>query len=168
MKELEFLIRAGKTRRFHTVPLIHDNSVAEHSWGVVMLTLLMTDYLAPQHVLIYAAAHDAAEFVTGDIPSPAKREFGIGEHVSELEQVVLSNHGFELPDIEPEWLRVVKLADCFDGMLKCVQERRLGNRFVKEAFLNWCGYVRAMDLHEGIEKKLYTGILDMWDAEECR
>lgn len=61
--------------------VLNPESVADHSWGTAILCLLFSDYYGvdPGRTLEIAVVHDAAEVITGDIPtthwilnSPAK------------------------------------------------------------------------------------------------
>lgn len=65
--------RAGEVRRYHTFPVLHQQSVGEHTWQAMrVLCAIWPD--APRAVLLYAMVHDCGELRTGDIPYPHKGE----------------------------------------------------------------------------------------------
>ena len=82
MKEsLDFILAGSEVLRYHTVTTLMRETVGHHSHGVACLTLLLNPN-AGRELLTAALWHDLAEHQTGDIPSPAKREYGIGEQVA--------------------------------------------------------------------------------------
>lgn len=164
--KISTLLKAGAVRRFHVMPTIRENTVAEHSWQVVMLVLLLTDYTAPAEWLIYAAQHDMAEFETGDIPSPAKKLVGIKDQVSAAEESVLEQFGVVMPTISAEGHKVMKLADCLSGMLNCVTERSMGNKNVTECFHNYLAYVIEAGPYSRIQAGIIEEVHDAW-KEAC-
>ena len=76
-KTLEFLLAGAEVLRYHTVQTLQRETVGHHSHGVACLVLLL-DPQASARLLRAALLHDLAEQCTGDIPSAAKREYGIG------------------------------------------------------------------------------------------
>lgn len=62
---------AGHVVRYHTWPHVRAQTVAEHSWQLARL-LLMVWPLAPNHLVVEALFHDIGERVTGDLPYPTK------------------------------------------------------------------------------------------------
>jgi len=76
MEQLDFLRNAGETVRFHTMPILRPQNIAEHSWHLTMLLYLMygqTDPGITFELLMAGLTHDMAEHQTGDLPAPAKR-----------------------------------------------------------------------------------------------
>jgi len=84
-KTLQFIINGSEVKRFHTLTTLQTETVGHHSHGVACFTLLL-DPDASRQLLLAALFHDLAEQYTGDIPSPAKREYGIGDQVDKLER----------------------------------------------------------------------------------
>lgn len=62
---------SGHVMRYHTWPHVRVQTVAEHSWQLARL-LLMVWPLAPRHLVVDALFHDLGERVTGDLPYPTK------------------------------------------------------------------------------------------------
>jgi 5'-deoxynucleotidase YfbR-like HD superfamily hydrolase len=133
---LELVMQGGTVKRFHNVETIKDNPTASHQWGVALLCYVMCKHLPidRQLALIMAAlTHDLAEKAFGDIPAPAKRLMGIRETLNSYEADFLKDNElfFELFDEEK---MILKAADIFDGMLFCVHERALGNKFLSRTY----------------------------------
>lgn len=141
---LEFTQAGADVKRYHTLLTLQSETVGHHSHGVAMLCLLL-DPQASRRLLIAALTHDLAEHVTGDIPSPAKREYGIGDQVNELEQRLLNSVGLGVPMLYHYEARTLKLADILQGMLFCARELSLGNRRMRAVFNNYVSYAEAME-----------------------
>jgi 5'-deoxynucleotidase YfbR-like HD superfamily hydrolase len=63
--------RAGQVTRYHTWPRLREQSVAEHSWQVARILLVLLPDVR-REVLVHAMVHDVGEVVTGDAPYPIK------------------------------------------------------------------------------------------------
>jgi 5'-deoxynucleotidase YfbR-like HD superfamily hydrolase len=155
METLEFIRNAGETRRFHTVPILRVQNVAEHSWHVVQLLWYLWGGREPGisiELLMAAMNHDAAEHIVGDVPAPAKRNMGelLGEYIPKetfrdawglMEENILKPHGMDwdhfLSDDQRDKL---KFCDALDGMLYCVREREMGNQLIGTCFQNFHKY----------------------------
>lgn len=159
-KTLDFIIAGSEVKRYHTVRTICEETVGHHSHGVAMLCLLLTDYEASSQLLYAALIHDLAESVTGDIPSPTKREYGIGEQVTNLEERLLKGAGFSLPELSKREQRVLKLADIAQGALFCVREVELGNYKMHIVFDRYISYAEQLIL-VGREAELFNLIKEM-------
>lgn len=148
-QQVRTLFDGGAVQRFHTMPTLTDNTVAQHSHGVAVFCYLI-DPACSKDLLLAALMHDLAEQYTGDVPSPSKRVLGIREAFGKVEQELLGTVGFDIEHRLSEHDEIVlKLADCADGMMFCVRERTLGNRskMLKAAFKNYQTYV-----HQASEK----------------
>lgn len=117
---------AGYVERCHGMRKIGHYSVAEHTYGVVSLLLLL--HPGPSLRLIRAAQwHDSAERWTGDIPSPAKwAHAGLAQGDSELELDVLNHIGIKehLDEEEECWLRA---CDMLEFWLWMQEQLHMGN-----------------------------------------
>ena len=156
-----FVMRGGETTRFHTLRTIQEDNVAQHSFGVAWFCHLLLDGFADSTLLLAALAHDLAEQVVGDMPAPIKRELGVTMKMAELEDSILKNAGFEFVLTE-EQKRIMKLADCFQGMLFCVRERSLGNRGVDMVFSRYRGYVSERLTLRSVEQNVFTTMDGLW------
>lgn len=71
------LLKASNVKRWHTVPTVWTQSVAEHQWNVSMISecLALKMGLNDEHLfslIRIALLHDIEEIWTGDMPSPHK------------------------------------------------------------------------------------------------
>lgn len=142
---LDFILAGSDVKRYHTVTTLVSETVGHHSHGVAMLCLLF-DPQASRQLLLAALFHDLAEHQTGDIPSPAKREFGIGGKVDELEIRLMAAVGIIMPDLTPEDKRTLKLSDVAHGALFCAREISLGNKSMRRVFDRYLSYADEMIL----------------------
>lgn len=156
MEQLDFLRNAGETRRFHTMPVLRHQNIAEHSWHVTMLIYLMYGQNDPGitfELLMAGLTHDMAEHKVGDLPAPAKREMderleikGSGtfkQAWNDMEQEILKEQGFDWESqLSVDELQKLKIADAMDGALYCVRERMMGNQLITIAFVNFLKYIR--------------------------
>jgi len=155
MEQLDFLRNAGETVRFHTMPILRPQNIAEHSWHLTMLLYLMygqTDPGITFELLMAGLTHDMAEHQTGDLPAPAKRAMderleikGAGtfrQAWNDMEQEILKEQGFDWESqLSADELNKLKIADAMDGALYCVRERMMGNQLIAPAFLNFSKYI---------------------------
>jgi hypothetical protein len=151
---LETVMRLHAVKRWHMIDTTRQQTLAEHSANVALLTYFIAKtspinhFDNPMAVAVAALVHDAAEAFTGDIPSHTKRMI-MG--VDELERIVSS----AIFDVEVgENSRIlVKLCDLADGI-----------RFVRLHGVD----LTALHAREGLEEQLqkkYLVIKDIWPAE---
>ena len=101
-----------------------------------------------------ALLHDLAEQVTGDIPSPAKRQFGISDQVSAMEAKIMRSVGIDFPMLTIEEARILKLADLAQGAMFCARDLALGNSRMRSVFDRYYSYAFNMVL-VGRERELF-------------
>ena len=179
MQQLDFIRNGGETRRYHTWPVLRQQTVAEHSFHVAMIYSMLALDAAPASGtgctaagLMAALTHDLAEHRFGDMPAPAKLALGtvfpdFRAEFGKLETFDLEEAGLEwesrLNSTELRWL---KLADAMEGCLYCIRERAMGNKLIGTVFGNFIGYVKALlDFTDeaAMEVKLYDEICDQWE-----
>lgn len=161
---LQFMLTGAEVARYHTVHTLQRETVGHHSHGVACVALLLSPS-ASRALLIAALMHDLAEQHTGDIPSPAKREYGIGEQVDKLERRLMLQAGLAYPELSAADARTLKLADIAHGALFCVREMSLGNRRMAVVYERYMSYARQM-LLVGLEVELFDTIEEM--RRECQ
>lgn len=160
MKEtLDFILAGSEVTRFHTVTTLQRETVGHHSHGVALIVALLNP-AASRELLLAALMHDLAEHQVGDIPSPAKREYGIGDQVSELENRLMRAAGLFMPELDAADERLLKLADIAQGALFCVRELSLGNRRMRVVLDRYLSYAEQMIL-VGRERQLFNIIKEM-------
>ena len=115
-----------------------------------------------EHIMALAVFHDASEVITGDLPTPIKHNNPvIKDEYHRLESIANQRLLATLPEdlreeytplIEadentPEW-KIVKAADRISAYIKCVEERKAGNREFVEAEMSTLAAIRADALPE--------------------
>ncbi len=160
MKEtLEFILDGAAVKRFHTVTVLHEETVGHHSHTVAMMCLLLNPN-ASRNLLMAAMFHDLSEHKTGDIPSPAKREYKITEQVTNLENDLMVEAGIEFPTLTKEEKRTLKLADIASGMIYCIQEAQMGNNKMLKILKTYLSYTKLFFL-QGREEDLFYHIQEL-------
>lgn len=125
-------------------------NIAEHSLETGMiahaLAVINNVYfngdINPDRVAVYAIYHDVPEIITGDLPTPVKYFAPeIREAYKVVEETAVNRLLDSLPnkmrsfyeeildenEIEDEYRRLVKAADKISALIKCVEEKRMGN-----------------------------------------
>jgi len=140
IKQFNLARNGGGVRRYHTHRVTCEEVVATHSWGVAVIVDMLYAGNAPARVLRAALYHDVAEHVFGDIPSPAKRLFNNADLRQQEDKLMRDNGMFtELSD----WERLVlKMADLFDGLAYCTEERERGNGGLVSIWNTYYVYIR--------------------------
>ena len=134
--QLQFALDGEITKRFHTVNTIKDYTVGQHSFTTAYLCVLLTNNNPSANLLRAALVHDLAEHQAGDMPSPAKRTLQIGDLVEQMETQLLVDNQWAV-DLTPDEAHTLKIADIFAGMISCITERGLGNKFIVPVFMRW-------------------------------
>ena len=131
---IEEIRHGGNVKRCHNFPIIGEQRVSAHTWGVLVIAdKLYPDYL-DSHLMRAITYHDVPEYITGDIPKNAKwRSPDIAAGQDLLHNEVLDQLGlvFKL-DIQQH--RVMKICDGIELMYFCMEQRLLGNRYVDRVF----------------------------------
>lgn len=173
MKRVKMARRAGRVNRYHTEFLVRPENVAEHTFNVLNLLVIMLDGGVSNNLLINALYHDGGEYVSGDIPSPVKRQVpGMKEAINKIEAIGTDSTIGYLPPITVWEHMMLKVADNLDGMLKCIEERAMGNYTIAEEYADrvggvggrYCAYLEAMlpDLGGGSAAELVQAAITEW------
>lgn len=152
-KPLLFAQTGAEVVRYHTLTTLVKETVGHHSHGVAM-TCYILDPNCSRELLLAALTHDLAEQVTGDIPSTAKRMYGVSDTVTSLEDSVMTMAKLPFPSLSEHEARLLKLADLAQGALFCARELSLGNRRMRVVFDNYISYADSMGL-VGVEEELF-------------
>lgn len=158
--------RAGRVTRYHAQTLLRPENVAEHTFGLVNLLMILTERQLRPELIMAAMAHDMGEYVSGDIPSPVKRSMTDESRmaIAAMEDTAMGmihGSGWELSDWE---YLLLKTADNLDGLLKCIEEKRMGNYTIEECGKNYAAYLSAQleGLGGGIAAELVQLALTEW------
>ena len=118
----------------------HETAVYAHALGVIRREIFHAD-CDPEHLAVLALFHDASEILTGDLPTPIKyHDPAIRAAYKDVERLAEDTLLAMLPEplreayrpaLQPEREedeRLVKAADKLSALVKCVEERKAGNR----------------------------------------
>lgn len=149
LSRMKYINRWGLMRN-----TIHEN-ISEHSLDVAIIAHALAVFsnkyfnndINAERVALMAVFHDCTEIITGDMPTPIKYYAPeIREAYKEVENVakdrLLRGLPKELTEVydpllieteeEAELWRFVKAADKMSALIKCIEEKRMGNDdFVK-------------------------------------
>jgi len=128
MRFLPALYRAGNVERFHTMSTHKRQTLADHSWGVLMIIAHVSDGPVGHQLMGAALCHDLAESVTGDVPYTAKR--ASGELVEALSAVEMQfDRDFDIVyKLTEEEVDLLRWADMMELMMYCLGEYEMGNK----------------------------------------
>ncbi len=117
----------------------HEVALYAHALGLIRRDVLGGD-CDPEHLAVLALYHDASEILTGDMPTPIKyHDASIRAAYKEVERLAEEKLISLLPEalresyrpaLSPttEEARLVKAADKLSALVKCIEERKAGNR----------------------------------------
>lgn len=135
---------AGNVQRYHTQTLVKQESVAQHTFNMLNIVIILTQGQVSKRLLEAVLVHDMGEYITGDVPSPGKRALNDDAKTSFLALEESSMRAVH-PTIEIELTlyeaSVLKYADMLDGLMKCLDERMLGNRHIRKCAENYIAYL---------------------------
>ena len=128
-----------------------DENIAEHSLETAFiahaLAVINNVYfdgdISPDKAAVYAMYHDTPEIITGDLPTPVKyfapeikksydmvEEAAIEKLISSLpvEMQDIYSKLLKEDEIDKEYKIIVKAADKISALIKCIEEKRMGNQ----------------------------------------
>jgi Predicted hydrolases of HD superfamily len=126
--DIQFIRNGMNVRRFHQHPTNEIDTVGKHSCGVALLANLINPF-ARKEVLLAALYHDLGEWVLGDIPAPTKKMLSPSakDEIDEIEVRALEARGYDTEALTEDEARLLKICDCLDGLLFCIEEIHRGN-----------------------------------------
>lgn len=105
---------AGRVKRYHTWPTLHQQTVAEHCWRVAGIYVELFG-MPRAEVLYYCLHHDSGELSSGDMPFMAKdRVPGLRAAMRASEAQGLKVLGIKLPKLTKREQWRVKIADLLE------------------------------------------------------
>jgi len=150
------LTRTTSITRYNTRKFIIKQNVAEHAGNTTMIAMVFSDYFNSigikndtETVMRMAITHDNDEVVSGDLPHPAKYQYGdksdkLRKAVDELNENIIEYMYNMIPHAKLQKLykenyhlykkrkaiesKIVKLADCTDVIIYANNEIALGNK----------------------------------------
>lgn len=139
---------AGAVKRYHVKRTHRTQSIAEHTFGMLMLVKQVTEgypeYGGRSLATMYEAVlhHDLPELMTGDVPAPIKRVHPeLGPLMDSIEQQLVPL--YRDPGLTADEGALVKWADRMELVLWCLEEVRMGNSFCKQTVARGLGWILA-------------------------
>jgi 5'-deoxynucleotidase YfbR-like HD superfamily hydrolase len=127
---------SGLVKRWHTWPVLKEQTVAEHTWQVMRIWWEIFGPMEP-HVSTYLLWHDGGEVVSGDVPFYAKRDNpNLKAALDSVEAVALYEVAGLSDDVDPQDRIRAKCCDLLEMLEHCVVERGLGNRYIEPPYKN--------------------------------
>lgn len=168
MLKINDILRASDVMRWSTVRTIKQQSVAEHTFNVVMIArAICREYKMFDGLVIkMALEHDLGEIMTGDIISPAKMKMKeCGFDVKTIDPPGLNSNEGDLVLVE---MQIVKAADLMESML-FLRENAVG-RYAIEEIVVLEGYVydHLNDLDDRLSESCYEVLAQMFEGEYQR
>ncbi len=165
---MNYINRGGLMR--NTIP----ENISEHSLETAFIAHVLALYrnvrfggnVDPERTALLAMYHDVTEIITGDLPTPVKyydeeirNRYGKVEE-SAKEKILsylpddLREHYRSLmgkTDEEAELWQLVKAADKLSALIKCIEERNMGNSDFAAAEQSTLNAIHEMKLPEAEE-----------------
>lgn len=127
-KQLEYFMRGGDVKRYHTRVTIGQQTVAEHSHRVISILRFLTDDQLTLELLLAAHQHDIPELISGDMPYVAKRSFQqLDEAITEVEAQLSAEMGLAPLELTPDEEELLKQADMLEAAMYGIDQAAYGN-----------------------------------------
>ncbi len=144
-----YVSRLRYIRRWGLMRSVMPENDAEHSLQVAMIAHALAvigrerygRQVDPEHVLALGVYHDVSEVITGDMPTPVKYQTEeLRRSYKDVERMANERLLSMLPEeLQPAYApylsapegyerQLVKAADSISAYLKCLEEKRAGNR----------------------------------------
>lgn len=138
---------AGAIKRFHTVSIIGQQTVAEHSFYVALLCSELTGGNPSSELLKAALHHDLAEICTGDIPAPVKwKNPKLKCELANIERVFEIIHGIDSFLTNEEEKLILKYADSLECAFFAVDQIMLGNKNMIRVYDNIISHLMTLQI----------------------
>ncbi len=163
-----FIDRMRFIRRWGLMRSTMPESLTEHAHQTAMIAhaLVLIENrkfganLNPDRAAVLALYHDAAETITGDLPTPIKyynreilgsyravEDYAKDTLLGKLPEYLQEDYADILNgETEPEW-SFVKAADTLSAYIKCITERQAGNREFLSAEQTLYNKLQTMELN---------------------
>lgn len=151
LARLKLMRSAARVARTHTVPSLRQQSVGEHTFGVlaILFEIAQRDKEFDVDLILKTLRHDVPETITGDVPAPAKwlyPELEIGLRIAETD----IGNSFQLHTraLTPRQVQMIKFSDLLDLVIYSIEEFDMGNRHMAVMAFNALNAIRERKLME--------------------
>jgi 5'-deoxynucleotidase YfbR-like HD superfamily hydrolase len=128
----ERLWHSGRVKRWHAFPIIGEQTVADHAWGVALIVAEIAEDELSISLLKAALTHDSPELLTGDMPYQTKKRWPeLAQTLLTAEMEVEREYGIDF-HLNVKQREILKWADMFELLMFADAQRNLGNRNVVE------------------------------------
>lgn len=174
MQENQFFAMLSRMKYINRWGLMRNTiseNICEHSLDVAFIAHSLAiiknkrfgGNINPERVALLAMFHDTTEIITGDLPTPVKYyNSKIKNAYSEVENIAKDKLLSYLPeDIRGEYSsllyhndeedylwKLVKSADRISALIKCIEEKRMGNTDFEKAEMAILKSIEEIDLPE--------------------
>ena len=163
--DLEIQLSAGTIKRYHTVPLIGEQTVAHHTYNVVQILRYITGDMLSVNLIKAALDHDVLEYFTGDIPHPTKKNFpGIDLAVMDAEMEINNELGVDY-ELTIEETQLLRWADILEAGSFGRHQAQMGNSHGGDIIANVLLYFRTQDDMPELLKGLVGQLEDYFERE---
>lgn len=152
LHQIKLAREAGIIKRYHQVRIIHPETVAEHSFNLVNLMIMLTEGKVSRNCIINGLLHDMGEWAVGDIPSNIKRLLS-----KEAKDLIATKEEEAIAKVQPsvamlactdDERHLIDLCDKLDGLLKCTEELKMGNQHIIPVGERYVGYIQDAIEHD--------------------
>jgi 5'-deoxynucleotidase YfbR-like HD superfamily hydrolase len=158
IKNIEAVMKSGGVERYHAMPEIPNQTLAEHQWGVAILIMKFFPNGDPQ-LLQAALVHDCPELLTGDTPTFAKKKQpALKSLLDQMEDEIAIDWGIDNVLTEKE-SQALKMCDVLEGMTYCHKHVMRGNREAEKVFHNWIDCYDSLNSMKFLDIAEYVALL---------
>lgn len=143
--DIKTVLDSGHVVRYHCAPIDQKQSNSSHQWEVAVILTQIYPQVSAQ-LLTFALTHDVAEMVTGDMPSPIKKEVPeLKAILDELEEDYRQDLGLQSEEhFSEEELLAVKYADILSGIYFTTHRVNCGDKGAVPIRDNWLKYYGSL------------------------
>lgn len=177
MKERKFFSIISRMKYINRWGLMRNTiteNISEHSLETAFIAHVLALYrnvrfdgnVDPERAAVLAMYHDVTEIITGDLPTPVKyynseikAEYDKVEQMANRQMLSYLPSDlreyyrplFEKDEKDEELWHIVKAADKLSALIKCIEERQMGNLDFSQAEKSTLKAVHDMELPEAEE-----------------
>lgn len=120
-----------RVRRFHAKDIIRDQTVGEHTCGMLLIALYLSDGVMSNAMWTACLRHDLPERETGDIPAPVIRSnAALRVALHNLEKDFFNRYFLPIT-LTAEEQKILSIADSLDCLVYCANEVVMGNHSLR-------------------------------------
>jgi 5'-deoxynucleotidase YfbR-like HD superfamily hydrolase len=157
----------GQVKRYHAKVTLTTETIGEHSYYVAWVAKLLSEGKPSANLLLACLQHDNTEYETGDMPAPSKRKMGLLEKFDQWENEILNDHceqNFALL-LTPEEKHIFEMADSISGIMYCIKERMLGNKYLNDTYTNYTQHIRKLVASRGQRTQQEVDIMEILEEK---